>query len=54
MEALGHHMQQEAPDELVGRQRHGFVAGWTIEPIVLVLEGDAQAAIAFSLGYWRN
>ncbi len=44
----------------------GFDAGKTTRPrapafgraldqmMVLVLEGDAQAAIAFSLGYWRN
>ena len=27
MEALRQHVDQEAPDELVGRQRHRFVAG---------------------------
>ena len=32
---------QEAPDELVGRQRHRLVAAWSIDPIVLVPEGDA-------------
>ena len=41
MEALRQHVDQEAPDELVGRQRHGLVAGGPLDPIVLVLEGDA-------------
>jgi hypothetical protein len=41
MEALRQHVDQEAPDELVGRQRHRFVAGGPLDPIVLVLEGDA-------------
>src|SRR3979490_1381097 len=41
MEALRQHVDQEAPDELVGRQRHRFVAGGPLGPIVLVLEGDA-------------
>ena len=41
MEALRQHVDQEAPDELVGFQRHGLVAAWPLDPIVLVLEGDA-------------
>ena len=41
MEALRQHMDQETPDELVGRQRHRLVAGRPFDPIVLVLEGDA-------------
>ena len=41
MEALWQHVDQEAPDELVGRQRHRLVAGWPFDPIVLVFEGDA-------------
>ena len=41
MKALGQHMDQEATDELVGRQRHRLVAAWPIDPIVLVPEGDA-------------
>ena len=41
MEALGQHVDQEATDELVGRQRHRLVAARSLDPIVLVLEGDA-------------
>ena len=41
MKALWQHMDQEATDELVGRQRHRLVAAWSIDPIVLVPEGDA-------------
>src|SRR5216683_4097592 len=41
MEALRQHVDQEAPDELVSRQRHRLVAGGPLDPIVLVLEGDA-------------
>ena len=40
MEALGQHVDQEATDELVGRQRHRLVAARSLDPIVLVLEGD--------------
>ena len=41
MEALRQHVDQEAPDELVGGQRHDLVAGWPFDPVVLVFEGDA-------------
>jgi hypothetical protein len=41
MEARRQHVDQEAPDELVSRQRHRLVAGGALDPIVLVLEGDA-------------
>ncbi len=41
MEALWQHVDQEAPDKLVGIQRHHLVAGWPFDPIVLVFEGDA-------------
>jgi putative transposase len=34
-------VHQEAPDELVGRQRHRLVPSRPLDPIVLVLEGDA-------------
>jgi hypothetical protein len=34
-------VDQEAPDELVGRQRHRLVPSRPLDPIVLVLEGDA-------------
>src|SRR5208282_5128228 len=40
MEALWQHADQEAPDELVGRQRHRLVAGRPFDPIVFVVEGD--------------
>ena len=41
VEAFRQHVDQEAWDELVGRQRHGLVAGRPFDPIILVLEGDA-------------
>jgi hypothetical protein len=34
-------VDEEAPDELAGGERHRLVAGRPIEPIVLVPEGDA-------------
>jgi hypothetical protein len=34
-------VEQEAADELVRRERHGFVALATFEPIILPCEGDA-------------
>jgi hypothetical protein len=40
MEAFRQDMDQEAPDELVGRQRHRLLPGGPLDPIVLVLEGD--------------
>ena len=36
-------MDEEAADELVGRERHLFVPIAPIEPVVLVFEGDAIA-----------
>src|SRR5262245_57341594 len=41
MEALRQDMQQEAANELGRRQRHGGVAAWPFDPVVLDLEGDA-------------
>src|SRR6202048_3945186 len=41
MEALRQHVDQKAPDELIGRQRHGLVAGGPLDAIILVLEGKA-------------
>ncbi len=41
VKALGQHVHEEAPDELVGGQRHGAVAGVAVAAIVLVAEGDA-------------
>src|SRR5712691_5218914 len=41
MEALRQHVDKEAPDELIGCQRHRRVAGGPVDPIILVLEGDA-------------
>ena len=35
MEALRQYVDQEAPDELGGRQRHRLVAGGPLDPIVL-------------------
>jgi len=41
MEPFGQDMKQETADEFVGRQRHGLVAAWPFDPVVLVFEGDA-------------
>ena len=41
MEALGQHVHQEAPDELVRGQRHRLVAARPFDPVILPLEGDA-------------
>src|SRR5512132_3565359 len=41
VEACGQHMHEEAADELGRRERHGFVALGTFDPVVLALEGDA-------------
>ena len=41
MQALGQHMDQESPDELMRRQRHGLVPAGPLDPVVLVLERDA-------------
>ena len=39
MESLGKNVHQKAADELVGGQGHGGVAGWTVEAVILSLEG---------------
>ncbi len=41
MEAARQHVQQEAPHELVGLERHGFVARTALLAVVLPAEGDA-------------
>src|SRR6266496_3674475 len=41
MEPFGQDMKKETADEFVGRQRHGLVAAWPFDPVVLVFEGDA-------------
>jgi hypothetical protein len=41
VEARGQHMHQEAPDELVRRERHGFPAARTFDAIVLPAERHA-------------
>ena len=41
MQALGQHMDQEAPDELMRGQRHGLVAAGPLDPVILPFEGDA-------------
>ena len=41
VEALRQHVHQEAPDELVRRERHGLPAGGAVDAIVLPAEGDA-------------
>ena len=37
MEALGQDMQQEAANELAGRERHCGVAAWALDPVILSL-----------------
>jgi hypothetical protein len=39
--AFGKHVDQEAANELVGRERHGLVAAGPVDPVVLDPEGDA-------------
>jgi hypothetical protein len=41
VKALGQDMQQKAPDELVGRKRHGAIACRAFAPIILEAEADA-------------
>lgn len=41
VEALWQDMEQEAADELGHLQGHGGVAAWSLDPVVLDLEGDA-------------
>ena len=41
MEPLGQDVEQEAPNELVGRQRHRAVSRLPVMAVVLVAEGDA-------------
>jgi len=40
VEALGQDVNEEAADELVGRERHDLVAIGSLYPIVLVFEAD--------------
>ena len=41
MEPLGQDVEQEAPDELVGRERHRAEPRPAVAAVVLVAEGDA-------------
>ena len=41
MEAVRQHVQQEAPHELLGAERHGFVARVAFGAVILPAEGDA-------------
>ena len=41
VEPLGQDVEQEAPDELVGRQRHRAVPRLPVVAVILVAEGDA-------------
>jgi len=41
MQALGQHMDQESPDELMRRQRLGLVPAGPLDPVILPFEGDA-------------
>ena len=43
MQALGQRMDEEAADELMGRQRHGLVAAGSFDPVVLALEGTLHS-----------
>src|SRR5262245_8933925 len=42
VEALGQDVDEEAADELMRAERHGGVAAWPLDPVVLDLEGDAR------------
>ena len=42
VEALRQDVEQEAADELGRGERHGGVAAWPFDPVVLDLEGDAR------------
>jgi hypothetical protein len=44
VEALGQHVQQEAPDELVRMKAHRLPAGWAVDAIILPAERDAGVA----------
>jgi hypothetical protein len=54
VEAFWQHMQQEPSDELVRVQRHSLISSWPLDPVILLLEGDAgrggrdQAAIGMA------
>ncbi len=41
MQALGQHMDQEAPDELMCGQGHGLVPAGPLDPVILPFEGNA-------------
>ena len=41
VEAARQYVEEEAADELVGRERHGLEPVAAFDPIVLPLEGDA-------------
>ena len=41
VKALRQDVKQEAPDELVGGERHGALALGAVAAVVLVAEGDA-------------
>src|ERR1700674_3544510 len=43
MEAVWQHMDEEAADELAGRERHGLEALAPVTAVILPLEGDAVA-----------
>src|SRR5215470_13687034 len=55
VEACGQHMDQEAADELGGRERHLLVSLGAFETIILPLEGDAVlvACDQAPVGDWR-
>ncbi len=46
MQALGQHMDQEAPHELILGQGHGLVPAGPLDPVILPFEGNAGVAIA--------
>jgi hypothetical protein len=50
MEALGRHMQQEAPDELVQMKPHRLSARRTVGAVVLPAERNA----GFIAAMWRR
>ena len=46
MEALGQHVHQEAPDELVRVKPHRLPAAWAVDAIVLATERDVVLSAA--------
>ena len=50
MESVRQDMDEEAPDELVGGQGHGFVASPSFVAIVFIFEGDTVIIMRYQAG----